>query len=79
MIQMGLLNVLINRLDINTKDLPEVHNIDETKNNDLKRLDRDDDYEMDINFPKRVKLEITPPSFVPVRATLNQFQRQSPS
>lgn len=68
LIQLGLLNVLIYRLELYTKDLSEVHNINEDKcDDDDKSGDRDDDYEMDINFPKRVKLDLSPPlSFVPV-------------
>lgn len=65
MIQMGLLNMLINRLEISIKDLKETHNIDHHKKEEKTRP-REMDDELDIIFPKRVKMEFTPPRLLPV-------------
>lgn len=64
MIRMGLLNMLINRLQVNIKDLKESHNIDYHKREDAIVRPREmDDDEMDGNFPKRIKMELSPPRF----------------
>lgn len=63
MIQMGLMHVLINRLEISTKDLKESHN-EEKRNEFMKGRDDDDDIEM--IFPKRIKMEFSPPRYIPV-------------
>lgn len=66
MIHMGLLNVLINRLETSMKDLKESHNTDKQKFTDTVRT-RDDDEDIEMIFPKRVKMEFTPPRYIPVR------------
>lgn len=65
MIQMGLLNVLINRLETSIKDLKEEHEIDRYRVS--KDRVRDDDSDTEMIFPKRVKIEFTPPRFILVR------------
>lgn len=65
MIEMGLLNVLIRRLDVGIKDLKEIHNKDRSKRTDAVRT-RDADEDIDMIFPKRVKIECTPPRFLSV-------------
>lgn len=73
MIRMGLLNMLIDRLEANIKDLKESHNIDYYKKEDrIVRPREMDDDEMDGNFPKRIKMEFSPPRFQSVSA-LNSF------
>lgn len=67
MIQMGLMTVLINRLEISIKDLKETHNTDPNKKNNDSMRERDDDDENDMNFPKRIKMEFSPPRYIPVR------------
>lgn len=72
MIRMGLLSMLINRLDANIKDLKESHNIDHYKKEDVIVRPREmDDDEMDGNFPKRIKMELSPPLFISVRVFSN--------
>lgn len=67
MIRMGLLSMLINRLDANIKDLKESHNIHHYKKEDVIVRPREmDDDEMDENFPKRIKMELSPPLFISV-------------
>lgn len=67
MIRMGLLSMLINRLDANIKDLKESHNIDYYKKEEgIVRPREMDDDEMDGNFPKRIKMEYSPPRFISV-------------
>lgn len=65
MIHMGLMTVLINRLEISIKDLKESHNTDQRKHNESVRA-RDDDDDIDMIFPKRVKMEFSPPRYIPV-------------
>lgn len=65
MIYMGLLTVLIKRLETGIKDLKETHNTDRNGTNNASRL-RDADDDIDIIFPKRVKIECSPPRFMPV-------------
>lgn len=65
MIHMGLLNMLINRLETGIQDLKETHNIDHYKKEETTRY-REQDDELDIIFPKRVKMEFTPPQLYPV-------------
>lgn len=63
---MGLLNVLINRLEMGIKDLKETHNTDRRKTSSsisIRERDDDDD-DIDMTFPKRVKMEFTPPRYV---------------
>lgn len=69
MIRMGLVHMLIKRLELNTKDLSEGHNKNALKNNDVKRSlrDEDDDDEMDEMVAKRVKIDYSPNRFIPVR------------
>lgn len=69
MIQMGLLNVLINRLETSIKDLKEEHEIDRYRVS--RNRVRDDDSDSETIFPKRVKIEFTPPRFLPVRNNFN--------
>lgn len=67
MIQMGLMNVLINRLEIGIKDLKETHNTERQKiSKNITVRTRDDDEDIDMAFPKRVKMEFTPPRYIPV-------------
>lgn len=61
---MGLLNVLINRLETSIKDLKESHSTKGYKTDETSRIRDDDDIEM--SFPKRVKMEFTPPRYIPV-------------
>lgn len=65
MINMGLMGVLINRLEIGIKDLRETHTIDRQKPSSkcVVMRSRDDDDDIDMAFPKRVKIEFTPPRF----------------
>lgn len=65
MITMGLMNVLINRLELGIKDLKETHSTDR-KNSTNTMRDRDDDDDIDMTFPKRVKMEFTPPRYATV-------------
>lgn len=69
MIRMGLVHMLIKRLELNTKDLTEAHNKNTLKNNDVKKSlrDEDDDEEMDAVVAKRVKIDYSPNRFIPVR------------
>lgn len=66
MIQMGLMNVLINRLDMGIKDLKEMHNTVRQRASNAMRERDDDDDDIDMTFPKRVKMEFTPPRYAPV-------------
>lgn len=72
MIHMGLLNVLINRLETNLRDIKESHNTKKQKTTETVRA-RDDDDDIDMIFPKRVKMEFTPPRYIPVRAKIHQI------
>lgn len=65
MISMGLMNVLINRLEMGIKDLKETHSTDrqKTSSNRIATRERDDDDDIDMAFPKRVKMEFTPPRY----------------
>lgn len=63
MIHMGLMNVLINRLEMGIKDLKEAHNTNRQKTSNTMR-ERDDDDDIDMSFPKRVKMEFLPPRYV---------------
>lgn len=65
MIHMGLLNVLIKRLETGIKDLKETHTTDRSKVNDVIRT-RDCDDDIDVIFPKRVKIECSSPQCIPV-------------
>lgn len=65
MIHMGLLNVLIKRLETGIKDLKETHTTDRSKVNDVIRT-RECDDDIDVIFPKRVKIECTSPRCIPV-------------
>lgn len=67
MIHMGLLNVLINRLETSIKGVKETHNTDGSKSSVAARAREDDDIEM--TFPKRVKMEFSP--YIPVKT--NKF------
>lgn len=67
MIQMGLINVLINRLEMGIKDLKETHNTSRKILICSRERDDDDDDDIDMTFPKRVKMEFTPPRYVCVR------------
>lgn len=65
MIQMGLMNVLINRLDMGIKDLKEAHSTDRQKTSGgsaMRERDHDDE-DIEMTFPKRVKMEFTPPRY----------------
>lgn len=64
MIQMGLMTVLINRLEISIKDLKETHNTEDKMHNESIRS-RDDDDDMEMIFPKRIKMEFSPPRYIP--------------
>ncbi|XP_031631636.1 uncharacterized protein LOC116345956 [Contarinia nasturtii] len=64
MIHMGLMNVLVNRLGTSIKDLKETHNTDQKKSKDAVRP-RDDDEDIEMIFRKRVKMEFSPPRFIP--------------
>lgn len=64
MIHMGLLNVLVNRLETSIKDLKESHN-DKQKGKDAARA-RDDDEDIELMFRKRIKMDFSPPRFIPV-------------
>lgn len=67
MIHMGLLNVLVNRLGTSIKDLKESHNTERQKTRETTRT-RDDDDDIEMTFPKRVKMDVfTPPRNIPVR------------
>lgn len=67
MIHMGLLNVLMNRLKTSIKDLKESHNTERKKTVAQKRTHDDDEGDdMEMIFPKRVKVEITPSRYIPV-------------
>lgn len=69
MISMGLVNVLIERLELNTKELTESHNTSMVKNNDCKKsLSADDENE--ISNPKRAKIDFGPATFIPVNKNL---------
>lgn len=68
MIHMGLLNVLINRLETSIRDLKESHNTENQKIKDKSNA-RDDDDDIEMIFPKRVKMEFTPPRYIPVSVT----------
>lgn len=70
---MGLVNVLIKILELNTKDLPESHSTDVLKNTDIKKSLKDIDDEIDVINPKRVKMDFSPPTFIPV-IHLENFQ-----
>lgn len=63
MIHMGLMNVLINRLEMGIKDLKEEHSTDrqKTSSNIAMRKRDSDDEDIEMTFPKRVKMEVTPP------------------
>lgn len=70
MIRMGLVHMLIKRLELNTKDLTESHNTNTLKNKDVKKSLRDDDDtddEADAVVAKRVKIDYSPNRFIPVR------------
>lgn len=67
MIHMGLMNVLINRLDTCMKHLKENHNINKSKSDEAEVRARDDDEDIEMIFPKRVKMEFSPPRYIPVR------------
>lgn len=56
MIRMGLVNVLIERLEFKTKDMLEVHNTASGIRNDSSNSDTDD--EMESNNPKRPKIDM---------------------
>lgn len=71
MIHMGLLNVLIKRLETGIKDLKETHNTARSTTNNVRPRDGDDD--IDIIFPKRVKIECSPPRFIPVSDNIIQM------
>lgn len=64
MIHMGLLNVLIKRLETGIKDLKETHTMERSTTNNVRPRDGDDD--IDVIFPKRVKIECSPPRYIPV-------------
>lgn len=67
MIQMGMMSVLINRLEIGIKDLKETHSSTDRQKT-MRERDDDDDDDVEITFPKRVKMEFSPPRHVPVCA-----------
>lgn len=69
MIRMGLVHMLIKRLEINTENLTESHNTSILKKNNVKKSlrDDDDDDEMDAVLAKRVKIDYSPNRFIPVR------------
>lgn len=68
MIRMGLVHMLIKRLDSNTKDLTESHSKNTLKRNDVKKSlrDEDDDDEVDAVNAKRAKIDYSPNRFIPV-------------
>lgn len=68
MIRMGLVHMLIKRLELYTKDLTETHNTNTLKKNDVKKSmrDEDDDDEMEAVNAKRVKIDYSPNRFIPV-------------
>lgn len=70
MIRMGLVNVLIERLELKTKDMFEVHNTASGVRNDSSNSDTDD--EMESTNPKRPKIDIDAVNFI-VRVTINYF------
>lgn len=84
MIRMGLVHMLIKRLELNTKDLTESHNTSTLLKRDVKkslRDDDDDDDEADAVVAKRVKIDYSPNRFIPVRVPqisnyLINFERQ---
>lgn len=65
MIHMGLLNVLVNRLESSIKDLKESHNVDKHKGKEAARA-RDDDEDIEMIFRKRIKMDFSPPRYIPV-------------
>lgn len=65
MIHMGLLNVLVNRLDTSIKDLKETHNADKQNGKEAARA-RDDDEDIELIFKKRIKMDFSPPRYIPV-------------
>lgn len=65
MIHMGLLNVLVNRLETSIKDLKETHNTDKQKGKESARA-RVDDEDIESIFRKRIKMDFSPPRFIPV-------------
>lgn len=71
MIRMGLVHMLIKRLEIYTKDMTEPHNTNTLKRNDVKRSlmddDNDDDDDDDEVLAKRVKIDYSPNIYIPVR------------
>lgn len=73
LIRMGLVHMLIKRLELNIKDLSESHNKNTFKNNYVKRSLREDcddaDDEIDYVAAKRVKIDYISSRFIPVRAT----------
>lgn len=74
MIRMGLVHMLIKRLELNTKDLTESHNTSTLKKNDGKKSLRDeDDDDMDAISAKRPKIDFSPPTFIPVRVAQMSF------
>lgn len=77
MIHMGLMNVLINRLQMGIKDLKETHSTTDrqktTTSIAMRERDDDDDEDVEMTFPKRVKMEFTPPRHVSV-CILSHFQ-----
>lgn len=69
MIHMGLLNVLVNRLETSIKDLKESHNADKQRGKEAARA-RDDDEDIELIFRKRIKMDFSPPRFIPVSCVL---------
>lgn len=65
MIKIGLINVLIERLDINTRDLNENHSkkivSKRSANNSNKDANAGEEEEVRSNTPKRMKVDFNPP------------------
>lgn len=72
MIHMGLLNVLINRLETSIKGVKEIHNTDGGKSRTASARAQEDE-DMEIIFPKRVKMEFSPPRYIPVQKKLHSL------
>lgn len=72
MIHMGLMNVLVNRLETSIKHLKETHHTG-VKSREAIRARNDDD-DIDLIFRKRVKMEFSPPRYIPVRYQFNHLQ-----